>query len=47
MTYQYRIGFKGRNQLPWFMIWVEEWESMDDNTVLHAWVIFNSMDWGF
>ena len=42
MVKQYRIGFKGKNQLPLFMIWVEYWESMDDNTVLDARVIFST-----
>lgn len=42
MVKQYRMGFKGKNQLPLFMIWVEYWDSMDDNTVRDARVIFST-----
>lgn len=39
---QWRIGVKSKRQLPWFMIWKEEW---CDNKIVYGWVIFNSMDW--
>lgn len=42
---QYRIGFKSKNQLPFFMVWKEEWNS---GKLVFAWVIFNSrQSWGF
>ena len=34
-----RFGFKGKNQKPLFMIWVEQWCG---NEVYNAYVIFNS-----
>lgn len=37
-----RWGFKSKNQLPLFMIWEEDWEN---DEVVYARVIFNSMDW--
>lgn len=37
-----RSGFRSKRQLPFFMIWKEEWE---DGEVINAWVIFNSRDW--
>jgi hypothetical protein len=37
-----RFGFKGRRQLPLFMVWREYWERGE---VIHAAVLFNSMDW--
>jgi hypothetical protein len=37
-----RFGFKGKNQLPLFMIWDEIWVN---NELIHAVVIFNSRDW--
>lgn len=39
---QLRVGFKSRDQLPWLMVWKEEWK---DNELVHAWVVFNSLDW--
>ncbi|QGZ14096.1 hypothetical protein PP939_gp233 [Rhizobium phage RL38J1] len=38
---QLRIGFKSKRQLPWLMVWKEEWQNGE---VVHAWVVFNSMD---
>jgi hypothetical protein len=35
-----RFGFKGQNQLPLFMVWIEHWEG---DEVVHATVKFNSM----
>ena len=32
-----RIGFKGRNQLPWVLVWREYWE---DGEVVFARVLF-------
>jgi hypothetical protein len=37
-----RFGFKGKHQLPLFMIWDEYWE---DGKVVFARVVFNSMNW--
>lgn len=37
-----RFGFKGKNQLPLFMVWKEWWE---DGDVVYAKVLFNSMRW--
>lgn len=39
---QWRIGFKSKNQGPWFMIWKELWHN---NNIVHAWVIVNSRDY--
>lgn len=38
-----RCGFKGRGQLPLFMIW-REYQN-DKGDVYDAYVIFNSMNW--
>lgn len=45
MQKQYRIGFKGRYQLPLFMVWVEYYEQDSDNEPSFARVVFNSMNW--
>lgn len=37
-----RWDFWGDNQLPLFMVWREYWE---EGKVIHAYVLFNSMDW--
>lgn len=37
-----RFGFKGKNQLPLFMVWREFWQNGE---VVHGAVLFNSMDW--
>lgn len=37
-----RCGFRSANQLPAFMVWREWW---DGNEVVHADVIFNSLDY--
>jgi len=37
-----RWGFKGKNQIPLFMIWDEYW---DEGEVTYARVVFNSRDW--
>lgn len=37
-----RLGFKGKNQLPLFMIWEEVWESGE---VVDGRVLFNSRWW--
>lgn len=41
-TTKVRCGFKGKNQLPLFMIWVEDrrWGHVE-----YARVVFNSRDW--
>lgn len=39
---QWRAGFKGKNQLPLFMIWKEEWH---ENELVYAWVWFDSRWW--
>lgn len=41
-TTKLRWGFKGRNQLPLFMVWREVW---DGGEVVHADVLFNTQDW--
>jgi hypothetical protein len=38
-----RYGFKGKTQLPLFMIWEEELD--DDGEIIYARVIFDSMNW--
>lgn len=38
-TYRIRFGFKGKYQLPLFMIFKEE---VENGEVVFAWVIFNS-----
>ena len=37
-----RWGFRGKTQLPLFMVWREFWERGE---VVHADVLFNSRDW--
>lgn len=37
-----RFGFRGKNQLPLFMIWREYWENGE---VVYAIVVFNSRNW--
>ena len=37
-----RWGFRGKTQLPLFMVWREFWER---DEVVHADVLFNSRDW--
>ena len=39
VTYKIRFGFKGKSQVPLFMIWKEE---IIDGEVVYAWVKFNS-----
>jgi hypothetical protein len=42
MVKQYRIGFKGKKQSALFMVWVEYWDSMDDNNVQGGRILFSS-----
>lgn len=41
-THKIRFGFKGKNQLPLFMIVEEE---IENSEVVFARVLFNSFDW--
>lgn len=38
--YRYRIGFKSKNQLPWFMVWIEYFNPDIDNSYVHY-----DLDW--
>lgn len=38
-----RFGFKGRKQLPLFMVWREYLD--DEGEVYHGKVLFDSFDW--
>lgn len=40
--YRTRWGFKGKKQLPLFMVWREHWHGGE---VIHADVLFNTRDW--
>jgi hypothetical protein len=42
MTEKIRFGFKGKDQLPLFMVWKEYWEGGE---VVFAKVLFSSLDW--
>lgn len=40
-----RWGFKSKTQLPLFMIWREYLDGPAEGEVVHAVVLFDSMDW--
>ena len=42
--YQTRMAFWSRNQLPFFMVWREYFYG-NEQKVIHAVVLFNSLDW--
>lgn len=41
--YQVRMAFKNKNQLDWFLIWIEYYN--ENNIVVFARVIFSSYNW--
>jgi len=40
----YRIGFRGKNQVPLLLVW-KEWFDANSGEIEYASVLFNSLDW--